>query len=207
MRVQVTSVAVASFSLGALCAALAACSPYNPDLGATPYLCAEQEPRCPADYACVDSAGREVCVASGVTIVDAGPDSPTGFQCAMDGMLEPNDAIDASYQTDVGVGAQRRVFGPLSICPDGDKDHFQINIMSANRGIEVITQWDSGQPISCAILNSAGTAIANGSPMGQNAIRACATNLPISQYYAVAFSPKSLRNNYRIEMRVVDNCL
>jgi hypothetical protein len=187
-------------------AALAACSPYNPDFGATPYLCAAEEPRCPTDYSCVDSGGNEICVASGVTIVDAGPDSPSGFQCANDGMLEKNDAIDTSYQTDVGLGAPRRVFGPLSICPEGDKDHYQINIMIANKGIEVITQWDSGQPISCALLNSAGTAIANGMPKGQNSIRACATNLPISQYYAVAFSPKNLRNNYRIEMRIVDNC-
>lgn len=188
-------------------ATLAACSPYNPDLGVTPYLCATQEPRCPDDYTCMDDGvGREICVAAGGLVPDAGADAGAGFQCAMDGTLEMNDAIDQAFQTDVGVGAPARVFGPLSICPEGDKDHYQINITTANRGIEVITRWESGMPVSGAILNSAGTSIANGSPRGTNAIRACATNLPISQYYAVAFSPAGLRNNYRIEMRVVDNC-
>ena len=188
-------------------AALAACTPYDPDLGPTPYLCSSQEPRCPDDYECMETSSRPVCVLAGSLAPDAGMDAPSGFQCAMDGMLEPNDAINQAYQTDVGPSAPMRVFGPLSICPEGDKDHYQINITTANRGIEVITRWDTGMPISCAILNNAGTAIANGSPMGSNAIRACATNLPTDIYYAIALSPKALRNNYRIELRIVDNCL
>jgi hypothetical protein len=188
-------------------AALAGCTPYDPDLGNTPYLCAAQEPRCPDHYECVDTSARPVCVLAGSLPPDAGIDAPSGFQCAMDGMLEPNDALNQAYQTDVGPGAPQRVFGPLSICPEGDKDHFQINITTANRGIEVITRWDSGMPISSSILNGAGIAIANGSPLGSNAIRACATNLPTGIFYAIALSPKSLQNNYRIELRIVDNCL
>jgi len=69
------------------------------------------------------------------------------------------------------------------------------------------TSWDAGSPVSCALLNPAGAAIGTGSPMGTNAIRACVANLPVSAYYAVAFSPKGLLNNYRIELKIVDNCL
>jgi hypothetical protein len=188
-------------------ASLAACSPYDPDLGLTPYLCAAEEPRCPDNYACMEgNDGSAVCVAAGGSVPDAGPDAADSFQCAMDGVLESNNVIDEAFLTDVGIGAPMRVFGPLSICPMGDKDHFQINVMTGNRGIEVITRWESGAPVSCALLNSAGVSIANGAPQGTNAIRACVANLAISQYYAVAYSPGNFRNNYRIEMRIVDNC-
>jgi hypothetical protein len=188
-------------------AAFGACTPYDPDLGPTPYLCAAQEPRCPEHYECVEAGARPVCVLAGSLAPDAAIDAPSGFQCAMDGMLEPNDSLGTAYQTDVGTGAPQRSFGPLALCPEGDKDHYQINVTTANRGIEVITRWDSGMPVSCSILNGAGTSIANGVAMGANAIRACATNLPPGIFYAIAFSPKSLQNNYRIQLRLVDNCL
>jgi hypothetical protein len=195
---------LATCGLGA--AALAACSPYDPDLGATPYLCATEEPRCPDDYTCMDDGLRPVCVRSGGTAPDGRPDQ-SGFACAADGLLEPNDATSQAYQTDVGTSVPMRVFGPISICPEGDRDHFQINVSTVNKGIRVVTRWDSGPPITCQLLNSAGTAIANGAAMGTNAMQACVTNLPTGVYYAVAYSEKSLRNNYRIELTIVDNCL
>jgi hypothetical protein len=198
--------------LGALM--LAACSPFDPDLGNAPYLCAGQEPRCPESYMCLDDgAGRAVCVQPGGILPDAGPDGPPGgFECAPDGMLEPNNAIGEAYQTDVGINAPSRAFGPISVCPEGDRDHYQINLVAANKGIEVITRWETGMPVTCAILNQAGTSVNNCTAMGQNARRACVANLttpgsPSGIFYAVAFSPMSHRNNYKIEMRVVDNCV
>ena len=52
-----------------------ACSPYEPSLPTTPFLCGDQEPRCPEGFACVtDQDGRRVCRAEGA--VDAGlPDA------------------------------------------------------------------------------------------------------------------------------------
>ena len=199
--------AAAFIATAAAAAAFGACTPYDPNLGQTPYLCADQEPRCPDHYECMEAGARPVCVLAGSLVPDAGIDAPSGFQCAMDGMLEPNDSLSTAYQTDVGTGAPPRAFGPLSLCPEGDKDHYQINITTANRGIEVITSWDSGTPVSCSILNGAGTSIANGIAMGANSVRACATNLPPGIFYAIAFSPKSLQNNYRIQLRLVENCL
>lgn len=192
----------------ATAASLGACSPYDPDLGDTPYLCAAQEPRCPDDYQCVEEPGaRPLCVRPGASLPDAAIDGPSGFQCAVDGMLEPNDSTSQAFQTDVGTGAQLRVFGPVSICPELDRDYYQINITTANHGIEVITRWDSGSAVSNSILNRSGNAIANGAPMGTGAIRSCVPNLPTEIFYAVAFSPKGEKNNYRIQLRFVDNCL
>jgi hypothetical protein len=54
-----------------LAAALAACSPYDPSLPPTPFLCGDQEPRCPEGYVCVADDDRQVCRAEG-TVADAG---------------------------------------------------------------------------------------------------------------------------------------
>jgi hypothetical protein len=55
---------------------LVACSPYEPSLPPAPFLCGDQEPRCPDGYACVaDHDGRLVCRAEG-PLPDAGfPDA------------------------------------------------------------------------------------------------------------------------------------
>ena len=53
-------------------AAASACSPYDPSLPMTPFVCADDEPRCPDGYVCVpDPDGRHVCRAANAA-VDAG---------------------------------------------------------------------------------------------------------------------------------------
>src|SRR5262245_32147896 len=115
------------------------CSPYNPDLGNAPYLCADTEPKCPDDYTCTDDGnGRMVCLAAGGMAPDAGSGS-SGFQCATDGApLEPNDTKDQAYVTDVSA-SQSRKYGPIAICPENDRDHFQINVQLGNKGISATT--------------------------------------------------------------------
>jgi len=56
--------------------ALAACTPYDPSLPPTPFLCGDQEPRCPEGYTCVtDRNDRMVCLADNLAH-DAGvPDA------------------------------------------------------------------------------------------------------------------------------------
>lgn len=201
---KMTTVSVGVVGIAAAAAGFASCSPYNPDLGNSPYLCAAAEPRCPDDYTCTDDgAGREVCLAAGGIAPDAG--SSAGFQCAPDGPLEPNNALNEAYMTDVGA-VPMRTYGPISICPEGDKDHYQIMLTSPNQGLEVITKWDTGMPVAVSILNAAGTSIGNGTAMGEKALRACTPNLPVGRYYAAAFSPSGTKNNYRIEMKIVAAC-
>ena len=203
-RAATRSSTLLGWCLGAT--AITACSPYDPELGLTPYLCGDQEPRCPGGYRCVDDGGRQPVCVDNDGMPPPNPDAP-GFPCAMDGTLEPNDSINQASLTDVGMGAEMRVYGPLSTCPEGDEDYFQININTTNKGISVITRWDSGTPITCSILLSTGGRLASCTPMGFTAERACATNLPIGVYYVYAYSAASVRSNYRIEMKIVDNCV
>ncbi|CAN5720994.1 hypothetical protein BH11MYX2_BH11MYX2_27760 [soil metagenome] len=67
-----------------LIAALAACSPYSPDLGNAPYICADTDPRCPDGYACQTIGAQNVCVdSSGVGPgQDSGPHGEAGGSCA-----------------------------------------------------------------------------------------------------------------------------
>lgn len=55
-----------------------ACSSYDPSLPPAPFLCGDDEPRCPDGYACVaDPGGKLVCRADGTTpdagVADAAP--------------------------------------------------------------------------------------------------------------------------------------
>lgn len=182
--------------------ALAACSPYSPELGEAPYLCADTEPRCPDDYTCKDNGGgRMVCVTASGSV----PDGPNGFACSpFDGPpLEPNDTKEQAYQTDVSA-AQTRRYGPLAICPATDRDHFQVNVTAPNKGIEAIVSWESGMPISVSILASSGSSLGNGMPMGEKSARACVPNVNTGAFYVVAFA--TAQNNYTVDIRLVDAC-
>jgi len=49
--------------------AAAACSPYDPSLPPTPFVCADDEPRWPDGYVCVgDPDGRRVCRAASAAV-------------------------------------------------------------------------------------------------------------------------------------------
>jgi hypothetical protein len=198
-------------SLGAAAIAIAGCSPYDPDLGNAPYLCAAQEPRCPDGYTCMDSGGQALCVANDGLPPDPKPDGQSGFECAEDGQLEPNNTAMEAFQTDVGLSAPTRVYGPLSLCPEGDEDYYQINIITANKGIEMIVRWDSGTPmVACSLLLRSGdprNPLKDCSTMGLTGQRACVTNLPVDVYYAYVHSPGNAKNNYRVELKLVDACL
>jgi hypothetical protein len=68
--------------LGLAGAAIPACSPYDPALPRTPFLCGDDEPRCPDGHVCVaDRDGRPVCRATDAVpdagaIPDAAPAAP-----------------------------------------------------------------------------------------------------------------------------------
>lgn len=188
-------------------AAVANCSSFNPELGDAPYLCSAAAPDCPEGYTCQvtqQPAPKDMaCLREGGTLPDAG--SGGGFQCADDGQLEPNETVADAHVTDVGT-AMTRTFGPISICPDGDKDLFQINTTAINQGIEVISTWETGMQVNVAILNASGSSINNGIAMGTNAMRACVANLPMGSYYAAASAAAGVKNNYRLSLKIVAAC-
>jgi len=195
-------------SLALLFLALAACSPYSPDLGAAPFLCGSAAPLCPDGYSCQNGTGGSatgadgVCVKAGGTIpVDA---SPTN--CANDTSLEPNDSIEMAWVTPVDT---RKSFplSSLAICPAGDKDNYAMQITTVEN-IEVLIDYDTaGAPLQGAILTSAGTPAAQamtvtGSP---GHLRAYLANASVGTYYAQVFGPAQgsvQTNNYNLTINI-----
>ena len=96
------------------------------------------------------------------------------------------------------------MLGPVSICPEGDKDTYLVNISTAMSNIEATSTWESGMPVNVAILNSGGTSINNGTaPSGSvNTLRAYAANLPIGIYYVQTSAAANVKNNYKVAVTI-----
>jgi hypothetical protein len=195
-----------SLTFLALVVAATACSPYDPDLGESPFLCGpvEQEKRCPDGYSCEMMTGGEYCLrAGGMVPVDGNTST-----CADDSMLEPNDMITSAYQTPVAAQKSTITFAGLAICPAGDKDNYSVTITTANQNLEVLIEYDAASAdLQGSILNSTGTPIANASPVTGMAgkRRAYTPNLPTGTYYAAVFGPNMgtlTTNNYKLTITV-----
>lgn len=182
-------------------ATIAACTPFSPDLGGAPYLCADDV--CPEGYTCTTTAEPaprdKVCVAENGVVPDGGT---VGFECLDDSAFGDNDETSGAFQTP--VASTNASFTALaSICPELDTDTFGIQIVTNGTSLKVTTSWEAGKPISVSILNAAGMSITNGVPDGDNANVACINTgiLPPGMYYASAFSnDTTVKNNYRIEI-------
>jgi hypothetical protein len=188
--------------------ALAACSPYNPDLGDVPFLCGDGEPVCPDGYVCMPMGTQMRCTDIDGVTVDSGT---IGFPCADDSALEGptlNNTPMTAYITPVDSQRLDLTLAGIAICPAGDKDHYAVTLSTANamKAIEVIVSWDSGQPITMSLLGAGGSPLVNGTASGDKALRACAANLPASTYYAAVFATGSTQNNYRLSIKVLQNC-
>jgi hypothetical protein len=178
-------------------AALAACSPYAPDLGGAPFLCgagSDNAPRCPDGYTCMSNgSGQDVCVAPNSLPPDADMSA-----CNVDMNLEPNDTIQQATQTPVEVTKSSIPYAGLAICPATDKDTFAITIQNNLDNLELIVQYDTGAPLQASILSSSGTPLANGSPDGANTLHAFVPNLPVGMYYAQVYGSGSGTNTYKM---------
>jgi hypothetical protein len=191
-----------SVSILVSASALAACSPFDPDLGPAPYICGDVEPRCPSGYTCQaaddpsDPNAKDTCV-NGDTIPDGGN---TGFQCLED-TFGQNDTKEGAFVTP--VAGQNQMFAALtSLCPAADQDHYQINVTTQS-AIRVSTSWESGNPVSVSILNAGGTSIGNATLKGDNENCVCLKDLPTGLYFAKVFAGAQVQNNYRVEIKVI----
>lgn len=186
-------------------AGFGACTPYDPNLGAAPFLCGpmDQSPRCPDGYACLMQNNGEYCVKEGGSVpVDGRP-----ANCADDSQLEPNDTITNAFQTPVATQKNTLTFAGLAICPMGDKDTYSITITTANQNLEMIFDYDDGgAELQGSLLNSGGVPIANASPTTMaRQKRAYAPNMPTGTYYAQVYGPNSgtaTTNNYKLTINV-----
>ncbi len=190
-----------SLLLLSLSSVLGACG-YNPDLGGTPFLCAAEEPKCPDGYECMaDTTGRQVCYSTSGNIVDA---QVSGFQCADDSMLEgidKNDTIAHAFATPVATSKPEITFAGLSICPEGDKDTYKIDVQVVS-DVEITTSWESGMPVSVSLLGAGGATLVNGTSNGEKSLKAFAANLAAGPYYAQAYASATTKNNYKITLKV-----
>ncbi len=158
---------------------------------------------CLPDGSC--SAGL-VCLDNRCTALDALPPNfdvpPDGFACADDSALEPNDTIQTAFATPVDATSTMIAFAGLAICPVTDKDHYRMTVSTANTGLEVIVTGNSTL-ISLAMLNAGGSPIASGTPLA-GAIRVCAPNLPLGNYFArvTATAPA----NYSVAINRIVTC-
>jgi hypothetical protein len=193
-----------SLLLIVLASFITACSPYDPELGPSPFLCgpADQDPRCPDGYTCSMMGTQEYCLAMGGTV----PIDANNLNCADDSSLEPNDMIAQAFQTPVATTKNTLTFAGLAICPAGDKDNYSVTIISANQNLEVIIEYDAaGADLQGSILNAGGTPIANASPTTPGVRRAYTPNLPTGTYYAAVFGPTMggvVTNNYKMTINV-----
>lgn len=182
-------------------AVIVGCSPYDPELSNTPFLCGDEAPRCPDGYACIaDPAGRMVCSTQRATLDAAGQAS-----CADDaplGTSARNDTIETAYRAPVADTQRSIRLAPLAICPAGDKDTFAVQITRSPQDLEAITTWTGGLPVAVDILDDAGRPVARGGVAGDHALHAYAANLPVGTFYVQASAAAGVRDSYRIEITV-----
>jgi hypothetical protein len=189
-------------SIGLLCGLVfgaafgAGCSPYSPDLGAAPFLCGTEDPKCPDGYSCVtDNMNRSVCIVINGQLPDAG--------ACPDQSLEPNDTIAQAYQLPLDSGGTKHTFkfAQLAICTAGDKDTYSITLTTDKVIESVLTYTAGGGVLSMVLLSGSGAMLGSSSPNGTNGARLYVANLPAAVYYVQVIGPAagaSLTNNYDI---------
>jgi hypothetical protein len=127
----------------------------------------------------------------------AGPDG-SGFVCADDSSFEPNDSIQTAFQL---PSTPTITFAGLALCPATDVDFYGIGVGSTAT-LEVVVVSEPNIPPGVAILNAAGTVIANGSADNVGT-RATAPNVPAGSYFARVTAPGGgVQENYRMTVNV-----
>jgi hypothetical protein len=195
-------------SLGLLASA---CDSYSPNLGAAPFKCGTDSPRCPDGYECVSySPTQEVCELKGSSDLPDGSLQPDARQlkCNDDSEIEPNDSLSDPTQTSIPELRDSMMLVTLAICPEGDRDYFRFDIDVAGKDSLVELRYDSEQGnLKVDILSSSGQAISNGTPLSDdpNTIRAGIPNMPDGTYYVLVHGEGDMvKNNYDIDITTDD---
>lgn len=177
IRALITTTLIA----GSLLVGTAGCNPYDPELGAAPFKCAAQEPRCPDGYTCEAlSADYQVCKAgSGGNTT---PDSNTGIVCNDDKALEPNESVLDAKPIPARTLGTPFAYKAVAICPASDKDFFKFVVEANTTNVEVVVDFSTGPALTMQVLNSNNVPIASGEVAG-NRSRAYVANAAAGTYY------------------------
>jgi len=179
----------------------AACNPYDPDLGETPFRCGPDD-SCPSGYECVDQVCQRPGADPGDDDQEPGPDA-SEFTCNDDSQVEnpPNDDIEHATTTRIPSFQMTDSYGQLAICPDTDKDLFRFGVNVANVNVRAtVTATLADGDLQLQILNNAGAVIANGTALTSTELQVVVNNLAISNYFVQVTGKNGSRNNYEIEI-------
>jgi hypothetical protein len=195
------------FAFALLIALSAACSPYSPDLGSTPFACGSGDPKCPDGYDCVPagSSSTMVCLEAGGTVPDGG-----NGQCADDSSLEPNNTIQTAHVFGTLPGGLLKLAG-LAICPAGDKDTYGVTPTSATQTLQAAITFDANQAIlNVNILNASGTVIVPSQANGDGMAKATLVDVPMGggpTYIQVQVAPTETtlmtNGNYKLDLSLM----
>jgi hypothetical protein len=188
--------------LAFLLLAVAACTPFDPDLGDHPFKCGSSDPKCPDGYTC---GADNVCSrgAGGDDGVDA---SNPGFICADDSSIEPNESIQSAYPTSIPDAADCTSLIKLAICPDSDKDLFRFRAAANGKNLRAHLAADLSQGmLDMKILNSAGAVIGNAHQLDPDNLEVKIDNLAADVYYVqVTAHGSGIENNYGLDILTCD---
>ena len=137
----------------------------------------------------------------GGDMIDAGSDGPMQFMCNDDSQLEPNDTLATAVATPVEQTMETFTLANLAICPDVDKDLYEVQILQNIQNLQFTVTTTGGAPAHVQMLNSGGIVIANGNPGGPNQQIVNAANLPAGQFYAQVDG--TAQSNYNLDIHVV----
>lgn len=180
-----------------LALAAAACNPYDPELGKTPFRCGMQAPVCPDGYACNQS---------GVCVLDLSDvDASTQFNCFNDG-TEPNDTPNRAFVTSIPSGGMSYPLTNLSLCPAGDLDHFQFGVLENGTNLEArLVGVADRTPLQLTLLTPAGIMIASGVSDAEDPqviTLAVSNRLAAGSYVVQVKSPDATQeNNYDLVIK------
>ncbi len=183
----------------------AACNPYDPELGDSPFRCGTDEPRCPSGYECVEySPAEQICESGGGDEPEPDAD-PDNLDCNDDGAIEPNDTTATAWTTPIPASRPDISLVQLAICPDTDKDLFRFGVEVNGKNVRatVTTSVADGQ-LLLQILNGGGAVIANGQATGAEQIIVAVNNLAIGTYYVQVSAPVGVQNNYTLDIVTCD---
>ncbi|HTM22222.1 MAG TPA: hypothetical protein VL172_17000, partial [Kofleriaceae bacterium] len=189
--------------------AAAACNPYDPNLGSTPFRCGTSDPVCPDGYRCVEhSAANRLCEPDdGSQLADGGDSDGAALSCSPplpDSELEPNEDIGDPTITPIPPNQDFDVIG-AAICSDSDVDmyKFTVDVNGKNGRIEVTYDAGAGT-LLVDMLNSSGVSIRAAVPTGgdANKLRADVANLAQGTYFAQIKGMPGVRNQYSVAFLV-----
>ncbi|MEZ4366391.1 MAG: hypothetical protein R2939_08900 [Kofleriaceae bacterium] len=106
------------------------------------------------------------------------------------------------YHTPVASMRASIPYGSLAICPVGDVDVYQVDIVTNGTNLTATAQYaETDAPLTLELLTQNGTLVLEGSDQGSNRVAAAAANLATGVYFVrIQAAASGDRNNYSLNL-------